>query len=101
MYKVVVLYSPPKSPDHFRRYYAETHLPLVAKLPGLRGSRHSFVINGGESPYFCIWEGDYDNADALQEAMQSPEGKAVVADVENYATGGAVFLAYEPVEASK
>lgn len=101
MFKVIALYSPPKSPEHFRRHYAETHLPLVAKLPGLLGSRHSFTINGGESPYFCIWEGDYDSAETLQQAMASPAGQAVAADVENYATGGVVFLTFEVVEASK
>ena len=36
-------------------------------------------------------------ATALGAAMSSPEGAAVQADVPNYATGGAIVLAYEAV----
>jgi len=52
-------FTAPDRRDHFRHYYEETHLPLAAKLPGLKASRHSFdlVAKGGSpSPYFCMWE---------------------------------------------
>ena len=49
----------------------------------------------GESPYFCVFEADFDDAAALSAARASPEGQAVRADVPNYATGGAVVLDYE------
>ena len=68
-----------------------------AKLPGLRGYRYSFDVAAaeGESPYFCVFEADFDDAAALSAARASPEGKAVRADVPNYATGGAGALNYE------
>src|SRR5215213_6424730 len=97
MQRLLVLYPPPSDPDHFRSYYEDTHLPLVAKLPGLRGYRYSVDVAAGEgeSPYYCVFEADFDDAAAYSAAMASPEGQAVRADVPNYATGGAVVLNYE------
>lgn len=98
MHKLVVLYPHPESPEAFQRYYTETHLPLAATLPGLRASRHAFGVDGvgAPSPYFCIWEGEFDSADAMGAAMQSAVGQAVAADVVNYATGGCVIVHYAP-----
>ncbi|MFT8246500.1 EthD family reductase [Roseomonas sp. BN140053] len=100
MHKVVVLYAPPADPEHFRRHYRETHLPLAARLPGLLGSRFSFAVEGvgGPSPYFCIWEGDFADAEAMGLAMQSDIGRQVSADTANYATGGLTLLHYEVEE---
>ena len=97
MHRLLVLYPPPTDPDHFRSYYEDTHLPLVAKFPGLRGYRYSFDVAAaeGKSPYFCVFEADFDDAAALSAARASPEGQAVRADIPNYATGGAVALNYE------
>ena len=59
--------------------------------------RPSFDVaaSEGESPYFCVFEADFDDAAALSAARASPEGRAVRADTPNYATGGAVALNYE------
>jgi uncharacterized protein (TIGR02118 family) len=104
MHRLLVLYPPPTDPDHFRSYYEDTHLKLVAKLPGLRGYRYGFDVASrrGESPYFCVFEADFDDAAALSAALGSAEGQAgsaegqaVLADVPNYATGGVVSLNYE------
>jgi uncharacterized protein (TIGR02118 family) len=97
MHRLLVLYPPPSDPGHFRSYYENTHLPLAAKLPGLRGYRYSFDVAAaeGESPYFCVFEADFDDAAAMNAARQSTEGQATLADVPNYATGGVVVLNYE------
>ena len=34
--KLTVLYAKPKDPDAFNKYYLNKHMPLVAKIPGLR-----------------------------------------------------------------
>src|SRR4051794_41899311 len=98
MHRLLVLYPPPTDPDHFRSYYEDTHLPLAAKFPGLRGYRYSFDVAAAEggSPYFCVFEADFDDAAALSAARASPEGQAVQADVPNYATGGAGGVGREP-----
>ncbi|MFI5039697.1 MAG: EthD family reductase [Solirubrobacterales bacterium] len=97
MHRLLVLYPPPSDPDHFRSYYEDTHLPLVAKLPGLRAYRYSVDVAGGEgeSPYYCVFEADFDDAATYSAALESPEGQTVRADVPNYATGGVVVLNYE------
>jgi uncharacterized protein (TIGR02118 family) len=97
MHRIIVLYPPPADPDHFRTYYEETHLKLAAKIPGLRGYRYGFDVAAaeGESPYFCVFEGDFDDAAAMSAGFESTEGQATLADIPNYATGGAVALNYE------
>ena len=98
MHKLVVMYGPPQDPEHFRSYYTGTHLPLAAQLPGLRAMRHSFSVEGvgAASPYFCIFEGAFDDAGAMGAAMSSEIGRQVAADVSNYATGGVTIVHYGP-----
>jgi uncharacterized protein (TIGR02118 family) len=94
MHKLLVLYPPPLSGEAFRTHYETRHLPLVARLPGLLSSWHSFHVHSvtGPAPYFCIWEGTFESALALQQAMESEIGAEVAADTANYATGGVVLL---------
>lgn len=101
-HRLLVLYRPPADPAQFRDHYARVHLPLVQALPGLRASRHSYDVEGvGEaSPFFCVFEAEFDDAAALAAAMRSPEGAAVAADVPNYATGGVQILHY-PIPAGE
>ncbi|MEV6768762.1 EthD family reductase [Nocardia sp. NPDC051030] len=100
MYRLTVLYPQPADPAAFRSYYESVHLPLTAKLPGLQSMRHSLNIAAaqGDSPYFAIWEGEFDSAEAMAAAMASEEGQALIADLPNYATGGAEIIHYEPLE---
>jgi len=102
MHKLVVLYPPPTDPEHFREYYVNTHLPLAVKMPGILAWRYSFDVASapGESPYFAIFEADFEDAKALGAAMSSPEGAAAAADMPNYATGGTLALNY-PVTSSE
>ncbi len=97
MYRLTVLYRPPADPGHFRDYYVGTHLPLAAKLPGLVRMQYSLDVAapGGTSPYFAVFHGDFESAEAMAVAMASDEGKAVAADVANYATGGVEMVHYE------
>jgi uncharacterized protein (TIGR02118 family) len=97
MHKLVVLYSKPVDPDHFRDYYVTSHLPLVMNWPGLLAWRYSFDVAAttGEAPYFAVFEAEF--ADAMAAARATPHGQRVTADVANYATGGAVVIHY-PVQ---
>ncbi len=84
-----MLYTTPKDPEHFKSYYISTHLKLAAKIPGIRNIQYSFDLKGigGEAPYFCIFEAEFDSEAALGAGFESPEGQATGADVSNYATG--------------
>jgi uncharacterized protein (TIGR02118 family) len=68
----------------------------------MRGYRYSFEIEApeGPSPYFCIFEGDFDDVEAMGAAMASPEGQRVASDVPNYASGGAILLHFEAANGS-
>ncbi|ABH00100.1 possible EthD (plasmid) [Rhodococcus jostii RHA1] len=100
MYRLTVLYPPPADPDHFRDYYTNHHLPLAAKLPGLRTMRYSLDITAldGPTPYFAIWEGEFDSPETMADAMTSEQGRAVAEDVAHYATGGAQIMHFAPAE---
>ncbi|MET1034258.1 MAG: EthD family reductase [Arthrobacter sp.] len=100
MHKLMVLYPEPDNRQAFIDYYTRDHLPLAARLPGLLGWRYSMEISdgpAGSAAYFAVFEADFPHAEAFRSAMASPEGQAVVADVPNYATGGAVVLDYAVV----
>ena len=102
MHKFVVLYGQPEDPEHFRSYYESTHIPLAAGLPGLKAWRYSFEVSSpgqDEPPYFCVFEGEFESAEAMGDALNGEYGRKVGADVPNYATGGATILTY-PITAS-
>ncbi len=101
MAQVVVTYKTPKDPAAFDKYYAETHIPLASKMPGLRKyqiSQGPVVSPAGSSGIHLIATLTFDNMAAVQAAFGSAEGKAAAADVANFATGGADILFYETRE---
>ncbi|WP_031465639.1 EthD family reductase [Sciscionella sediminilitoris] len=99
MHKLVVLYPHPVDPEAFTAYYERTHLPLAAQLPGMLDWRYSTRVRGApESPYFAVFEADFPDAETFAAAMDSPQGRAVRADVPRYASGGAVVLDYPVAE---
>lgn len=88
MTKFVVMYKKPKDPAHFARHYVQTHVPLAAKLPGLRSHFHGPAksLDGSEGEFFWMFVGTFDSAAAVRDALNSPEGQAAVADIPNYHT---------------
>ena len=98
MHRLLVLYNEPKDPAHFRKYYVETHLPLVSKMQGVKKVSYSFDVKplGGKATYFCVFEIDFESEGAMMSALSSKEGQAVAGDVPNYASGG-VTMVHFPV----
>lgn len=96
MHKLLVLYPEPTDRQEFTTYYEAVHFRLAQKLPGMLGCRYSLDMSGQDeaSGYFGVFEADFENEQALAQALSSPEGADVQADVPNYATGGAVVLSY-------
>ena len=95
MHRLLVLYSEPKDPVHFKKYYVETHLPLASKIPGVKAASYSFDVKPlapGKPPYFCVFEADFESEAALMSALGSKEGQAVAGDVPNYASGGVTMV---------
>ena len=95
MHQLTVLYPEPADRAAFEAYYRETHLPLCAKLPGVQDIKFSIgIAEPGVGPYFAVFHATFFDEAALGAAMTSAEGKAVQADVVNYATGGSTVLTY-------
>jgi uncharacterized protein (TIGR02118 family) len=101
MAQVVVTYKTPKDPAAFDRYYAETHIPLAKKMPGLRKfqtSQGPVASPAGSSAIHLVATLTFDSMAAVQAAFASPEGQAAAGDVSKFATGGADIVFYETRE---
>lgn len=100
MVKITALYGQPGDPEEFEAYYAETHMPLVERLPNLRRYEASLALasaDGGAPPYYRTFEGYFDTIEDLQSGMTSPEGQDVVNDLPNFATGGVTVFISEVI----
>jgi uncharacterized protein (TIGR02118 family) len=75
--KLVALWTTPMVTDEFEKHYEETHMPLVAKLPGLTGAVASKALDG---PYYRMAELIFESGDDLQNALSSEEGAQLLAD---------------------
>lgn len=96
--KLVVTYKTPKDPAAFDKHYAEKHIPLAKKLPGLRNyevSRGAVASPAGPSGVHLVATLTFDDMGAIQAAFGSPEGKAAAGDVPTFASGGADMMMYE------
>jgi uncharacterized protein (TIGR02118 family) len=86
--KVVVLLPRREgmSREEFERYWRERHLPLVAKIPGLRRLALHRVLpdpSGSVPAFDAVVEDWFDDGQALSAASASPEWEAVLADAPN------------------
>ena len=98
MAEVVVMYKTPKDAAAFDKYYAETHIALAKKMPGLRKyqlSKGPVGTPAGPSAFHLIETLTFDSMEAVQAAFGSAEGQAAAADVPNFASGGADILLFD------
>ncbi|UPJ48385.1 EthD family reductase [Bradyrhizobium sp. 200] len=96
MEKLLVLYPAQPNAEAFKTYYVQNHVPLVRKLPGLRTLRYSIDVQSlaGDASFFCVFEGEFADREALRAAMGSPEGHAVAEDVPKFAQVAPIVLRY-------
>lgn len=94
MIRLTVLYGHPTDPDEFDRYYREVHIPLAKKMEGLHGWTIGKCQSATDEPpaYYMIVGLYADSREAMEAILATPAGQATVADVANFATGGATFL---------
>jgi uncharacterized protein (TIGR02118 family) len=101
MAQVLVLYKTPKDTAAFDKYYAETHIPLAKKMPGLRKylvSKGPVATPAGPSGIYLVAELTFDNMAAVQAAFGSAEGRATAADVPKFASGGVDLMFFDTNE---
>jgi len=95
--KLTVLYGHPDDPEAFENYYANTHMPLVDKIP-LQSYEVAKIVatpDGSNLPYYRIFEGYSEDMEQLQNSLATQEGQAAVGDIPNFATGGATIFISE------
>ncbi len=95
MFKVTVLYGHPTSPKDFEKYYEEKHAPIASKMPGVfrfEITKFSAGQDGSRSAYYRMAEIYFVDEGQMQASMASPEGRATISDITNFATGGAAVL---------
>ncbi|MGE0481777.1 MAG: EthD family reductase [Phycisphaerae bacterium] len=87
MVKLIALYSKPANAESFEQHYRNVHMPLAARMPGLRKTVLGWVRGSpmGEARYHLVAELYFDSHEALKAAMKSPEGAAAAKDLMGFA----------------
>jgi uncharacterized protein (TIGR02118 family) len=101
MARLLVMYKTPRDAAAFDKHYAEKHIPLAKKIPGVRKyeiSKGNVATPGGPAAYHLIAILQFDDVAAIQKAFASPEGQAAVADVQTFATGGVDIFLFDSQE---
>ena len=102
MAAMFVCYKTPADPAAFDAYYANVHIPIAKKIPGLRKVEITTgpvtTPAGAPTDVYVIAVLRFDDLAALQAAFASPEGKAAAADLANFAGGGADLFISETRE---
>jgi uncharacterized protein (TIGR02118 family) len=82
---IIVVYKRPDiSKEQFLIYFRDVHAPLAAKLPGLKKYAVNFPANDPKRKppeWSAIVEFYWENKQAMEEAWDSPEGKAATNDL--------------------
>jgi uncharacterized protein (TIGR02118 family) len=94
MVKLVALLKrkPGMSRDEFARRWIQSHAPLAAQLPGLRGYRINIATHrqpegtGQEPPYDGTAELWWDSIDAMEAAFATDIGQRAGADADEFAS---------------
>lgn len=99
MVKLVAFYRKPEDEGAFERHYRDVHTPLVEKMPGLLKLEVTRFTGGpqGDSPYYLMAEMYFEDTNALNRSMSSPEGKAAAKDLMQFA-GSIVTMAFGETE---
>jgi uncharacterized protein (TIGR02118 family) len=101
MVKMIALYKQPKDKEKFDEHYFQTHVPITAKIPGLRNMKVTKITGtpmGGESEYYLLCEMYYDSYETFKEAMKTSEAKASAKDLMSFAGDLVTLMVGEEVE---
>src|SRR3954468_1288997 len=82
MAKIVVFYKQTKKQAEFEDYYFNIHIPLVQKISQIKSLKISRVVHHNNTipDLYLHGEIEFENMAALNQAIASPEGKAMFED---------------------
>lgn len=101
MAKLVALYKTPSNPEAFDAHYFSKHVPLAKTISGLQRyevSNGAVATPQGGSPYHLAAILSFESIDALQQGLNSPEGRATAGDLANFAQAGVELLVFDTKE---
>ncbi len=95
VFRLTILYPMPSDPAAFDAYYREKHLQIAGQMKGLTGWRLQWLEadrDGTPPPYHLVVDLYAASREELFAILDSPEGLASSADVDNFAEGEVVHL---------
>lgn len=91
--KLVALYKKPTDPEAFEKAYFDTHIPLIAKVPGLQKTVITkFVRTVMGDDLYMMAEMYFADQDTLKAAMKSPEMGEAGQNLNSFAEGLVTLL---------
>jgi uncharacterized protein (TIGR02118 family) len=91
--KLVALYKKPADAEAFDKAYFDTHIPLIAKVPGIQKTVITrFVRNVMGDDLYMMAEMHFADIDALKAGMKSPEMAEAGANLNSFAEGLVTLL---------
>lgn len=94
-FQLTALYNQPEDTAAFDQHYDGTHAPLATTIPGLQGytvSRPGPGPDGSAPAYHLVAVLSFADEAAFNAGMGGAEGKAAVADLDNFAGAGVTLL---------
>jgi uncharacterized protein (TIGR02118 family) len=101
MARLLVIYKKRMDAAAFDKHYYGVHVPLVKAIPGLRKfdlSRGPVGTPAGASDVHLIATLYFDDVQAMQVAMASPQGRATAADAQRFMGVKDSLLVYDTQE---
>ena len=88
---LIVSYGYPTDPAAFDAYYTSTHKELADLIPGVVRWRagHCASLDDSRPEHYQVAILEFETMESLQAGLGSPQGQAAVADISNFASGGA------------
>ena len=96
--KITVLYNQPKSAEEFDKYYYGKHMPMVYAVKDIKKVEVARTAPSAGSPYYVVTELWFESPEALKAVAATPEWKAIVDDVANFAPPGTATIVVSEVE---
>lgn len=97
MGRIVAFHQRPPDPEAWLNYYRDVHIPIVRKIPGLRNIRWGKVLrtsDGSPAPCWLISDVYFDDFDALENALETPEMKGAFDDTSKFILPGNVRIMF-------
>ncbi|RTL69753.1 MAG: EthD family reductase [Pseudonocardiaceae bacterium] len=95
MHRLTILYGHPDDPAAFDEHFWSVHVPLAQRIEGFTGWTVGLVEPADPAdpaPYHQAVALYAPTRDDIDAALATPEGKAAVDDVANFATGGVTMF---------